>query len=226
MGGSDGSLAAVCDGFAALDKASVARHDGVMDLSAIVADIAAEMAEAPDRGTPADYIPALAGIDPCRFGIAIVEADGRCHLAGDAEESFSIQSISKVFALTLALGAVGDQLWRRVGREPSGTAFNSIVQLETEQGIPRNPFINAGAIVVADVLLGNHEPREAIGEMLRFVRALAGRRISSSMPPSHRPRWRPGTATRRWRIICAPSAISITPSSGCWASISTSARSP
>lgn len=145
-----------------------------MDLSAIVADIAAEMAEAPDRGTPADYIPALSDIDPQRFGIAIVEADGQCHLAGDAEESFSIQSISKVFALTLALGAVGDQLWRRVGREPSGTAFNSIVQLETEHGIPRNPFINAGAIVVADVILGNHEPREAIGEMLRFVRALAG----------------------------------------------------
>ncbi|WP_343526051.1 glutaminase [Sphingomonas sp.] len=145
-----------------------------MDLSAIVADIAAEMADAPDRGKPADYIPALAGIDPRRFGIAIVEADGQCHLAGDAEESFSIQSISKVFALTLALGAVGDQLWRRVGREPSGTAFNSIVQLETESGIPRNPFINAGAIVVADVLLGGYEPREAIGEMLRFVRALTG----------------------------------------------------
>ncbi|GAA3255290.1 hypothetical protein GCM10020258_13660 [Sphingomonas yabuuchiae] len=197
-----------------------------MDLSAIVADIAAEMAEAPDRGTPADYIPALSDIDPQRFGIAIVEADGQCHLAGDAEESFSIQSISKVFALTLALGAVGDQLWRRVGREPSGTAFNSIVQLETEHGIPRNPFINAGAIVVADVILGNHEPREAIGELLRFVRALAGRTTSSSTPPWRKPRWRPATATRRWPITCAPSAICITPSSACWASISTSARWP
>ncbi|MEZ0241921.1 MAG: glutaminase, partial [Sphingomonas sp.] len=82
--------------------------------------------------------------------------------------------ISKVFALTLALGTVGDQLWERVGREPSGNAFNSIVQLEAEQGIPRNPFINAGAIVVSDMLLGRGEPREAIGEMLRFVRGLAG----------------------------------------------------
>ncbi|WP_344694192.1 glutaminase [Sphingomonas cynarae] len=145
-----------------------------IDLSAIVADIAAEMAAAPDRGRPADYIPPLAAIDPNRFGIAVIEMDGTCHLAGDADEAFSIQSISKVFALTLALGHVGDQLWRRVGVEPSGSAFNSIVQLEAEQGIPRNPFINAGAIVVADILLGRHEPREAIGETLRFVRALAG----------------------------------------------------
>lgn len=144
------------------------------DLSAIVADIAAEMADAPDRGTPADYIPPLARVDPKRFGMAVIEADGTCHLAGDAEEAFSIQSVSKVFALTLALGAVGDQLWRRVGREPSGSAFNSIVQLESEHGIPRNPFINAGAIVVADILLGRYEPREALGELLRFVRAAAG----------------------------------------------------
>lgn len=143
-----------------------------IDLSAIVAEIAAEMAAAPDRGTPADYIPPLACVDPARFGMAVIEADGSCHLAGDAEEAFSIQSISKVFALTLALGHVGDQLWQRVGREPSGSAFNSIVQLEFEHGIPRNPFINAGAIVVADVLLGQHQPREAIGEILRFVRML------------------------------------------------------
>jgi len=143
-------------------------------LETIVAEIAAEMADASDRGTVADYIPALATIDPAKFGIAVVEADGTCHLAGDAEEPFSIQSISKVFSLTLALGAVGDKLWERVGREPSGSAFNSIVQLETEAGIPRNPFINAGAIVVADILLGNHEPKEAIGEILRFTRSLAG----------------------------------------------------
>ncbi|WP_298092722.1 glutaminase [uncultured Sphingomonas sp.] len=146
----------------------------MVDLSAVVAEIAAEMKAAPDRGVPAQYIPGLRDVDPARFGMAVIEMDGTCHLAGDAEEAFSIQSISKVFALTLALGAVGDQLWTRVGREPSGTAFNSIVQLETEHGIPRNPFINAGAIVVSDVLLGRHEPREAIGEMLRFVRGLAG----------------------------------------------------
>ncbi|MEO9133012.1 MAG: glutaminase, partial [Sphingomonas sp.] len=88
-------------------------------LKKIVAEIAAEMADATHRGAVADYIPALATIDPAKFGIAVVEADGTCHMAGDAEEPFSIQSISKVFSLTLALGAVGDKLWERVGREPS-----------------------------------------------------------------------------------------------------------
>ncbi|WCT74374.1 glutaminase [Sphingomonas naphthae] len=144
------------------------------DIATIVREIAEEMAAAPDRGQVATYIPPLAAVSPRRFGMAVIEADGTAHLAGDAEAPFSIQSVSKVFALTLALGKVGDQLWQRVGREPSGSAFNSIVQLETESGIPRNPFINAGAIVVADMLLAGHAPREAIGEILRFVRALAG----------------------------------------------------
>ena len=144
------------------------------DLAAIVADIAAEMKAAPDRGAVADYIPPLAQVPLEKFGLAVVLADGACHFGGDAEEAFSIQSISKVFALTLALGAAGDQLWNRVGKEPSGSAFNSIVQLESESGIPRNPFINAGAIVVADVLLGSYRPNEVVGEILRFVRALAG----------------------------------------------------
>ena len=144
------------------------------DVARIVRDIAHEMNDAEERGRPADYIPPLARVDPARFGIAVIEADGRCHLAGDAEQPFSVQSISKVFALTLALGKVGDQIWRRVGREPSGTPFNSIVQLESELGIPRNPFINAGAIAVCDVNLGRYQPRDAIGEITRFVRALAG----------------------------------------------------
>ncbi|WP_213981298.1 glutaminase [Sphingomonas sp. dw_22] len=146
----------------------------MQDLSRIVTDIAAEMREAPDRGTVADYIEPLARVDPSRFGIAVIAPDGSEHVAGDADMPFSIQSVSKVFALTLALGAVGDQLWKRVGREPSGSAFNSIVQLETEHGIPRNPFLNAGAIVVSDILLGRGETAETIGEMLRFVRGLAG----------------------------------------------------
>ncbi len=143
-------------------------------LDTVIAEIAAEMAQAAERGKVADYIPPLAKISPQHFGIAIVMADGACHVAGDADVSFSVQSISKVFSLTMALGTVGDALWQRVGREPSGSAFNSIVQLESEFGIPRNPFINAGAIVVCDILLGRHEPREAIGEMLRFVHAITG----------------------------------------------------
>ncbi|MET0371361.1 MAG: glutaminase [Sphingobium sp.] len=144
------------------------------DLSSIISDIVARMADEQERGTVASYIPELAGVDPARFGIAIATADGAMLTGGDADTGFSVQSVSKVFALTLALGKVGDQLWERVGREPSGNAFNSIVQLEQEKGIPRNPFINAGAIVVADINLGAHQPREAIGEMLRFIRYLAG----------------------------------------------------
>ncbi len=148
--------------------------DALADLQSIVDEIAAEMAQASQRGTVASYIPDLANVDPGQFGIAIVGHDGTVYSAGDADTAFSIQSVSKVFSLTMALGAVGDALWRRVGREPSGTAFNSIIQLETEQGIPRNPFINAGAIVVSDILLGRYEPREAIAEFLRFMRMLTG----------------------------------------------------
>lgn len=142
-------------------------------LQNIVDEIAQEMREITDRGTVADYIPSLACVSPDQFGIAIVDHDGHEYAAGDAGTNFSVQSISKVFSLTMVLGLVGDALWSRVGREPSGSAFNSIVQLESEYGIPRNPFINAGAIVVADVLLGRSEPREAIGEYLRFMRMVA-----------------------------------------------------
>jgi glutaminase len=139
----------------------------------IVDEIVVAMAQETERGDVATYIPGLASISPAHFGMAVIGADGSVALGGDAEQPFSIQSISKVFALTMALGKVGDQLWRRVGREPSGNAFNSIVQLEAEHGIPRNPFINAGAIVVADVNLSGHMPREAIGELIRFIRFLA-----------------------------------------------------
>lgn len=139
-------------------------------LQAAVTEIADEMRQRTDRGEVATYIPELAKVDPRRFGLAIVDAEGRVATAGDADEPFSIQSISKVFTLTLALGKVGERLWKSVGREPSGSAFNSVVQLEHEKGIPRNPFINAGAIVVSDVILAGHQPRETLGEILHFLR--------------------------------------------------------
>src|SRR5215470_18672297 len=131
------------------------------------------MRQRPGRGEVATYIPELARVDPKSFGLAVIDVDGHVAAGGDSDTPFSIQSISKVFTLTLALGKVGDRLWRRVGREPSGSPFNSIVQLEYEQGRPRNPFINAGAIAVADVILSGHRPREALGDILRFVRFLA-----------------------------------------------------
>jgi glutaminase len=144
------------------------------DITGIIADIFKEMAAKKDRGKVADYIPSLGNVAANQFGIAVIEADGDVHVAGDADTPFSIQSVSKVFTLTMALQKHGNELWHRVGREPSGSAFNSIVQLENEGGIPRNPFINAGAIVVSDVVLDGAEPRAAIGDVLRFVRMLAG----------------------------------------------------
>ncbi|WP_112606392.1 glutaminase [Rhizobium sp. WW22] len=143
------------------------------DLQAILDGIHNELSPRIGEGKVADYIPELAKVDPKQFGMAIATVDGKVYSIGDAGVPFSIQSISKVFMLTLALGKVGESLWNRVGREPSGTAFNSIVQLEREEGIPRNPFVNAGAIAVSDVVLAGHEPREAIGELLRFVRYVA-----------------------------------------------------
>lgn len=136
-------------------------------------EIAAEMSGQGARGKVANYIPELGKVDPARFGLAVATIDGVVTTAGDAELPFSIQSISKVFTLALALGRIGDAVWARVGREPSGTAFNSIVQLEREEGIPRNPFINAGAIVISDILLAGHQPRETIGGILTFVRMVA-----------------------------------------------------
>ena len=144
------------------------------NLKRLVLDIAEDMRQITTRGDVAHYIPELAGVDPSKFGLAITLLDGTEFHSGDAKEPFSIQSVSKVFTLTLALGKAGDNIWHAVGREPSGSAFNSIVQLENEQGRPRNPFINAGAIAVTDLLLAGHQPKETIAEILRFVRFLAG----------------------------------------------------
>lgn len=139
-----------------------------------LAEIAAGMAERSERGRVADYIPELAAVDPDQFGISVCLADGTQLSAGDSAVPFSIQSISKVFGLAIALGRLGDQLWARVRREPSGLAFNSILQLENEGGIPRNPFVNAGAIVTTDAALGKRPPREYLAELLGFVRTAAG----------------------------------------------------
>jgi glutaminase len=143
------------------------------DLTDIIEAVHRDIAGEIGRGRVADYIPALARIDPNKFAIAIATVDGEVVEAGDADELFSIQSISKVFTLTLVLSRVGEALWSRLGREPSGSAFNSIVQLEQEKGRPRNPLINAGALVVADALIANRPPSVVIDEITRFVRLLA-----------------------------------------------------
>jgi glutaminase len=142
-------------------------------LRGIVTEIAEEMAAETERGKVADYIPPLARVDPDQFALSLITGEGEVISAGDSQVRFSIQSVSKVFTLALALGRFGDRLWDRVGREPSGDPFNSIVQLEYEKGVPRNPFINAGAIAVTDSILSRYVPKEALGEILQFVRFLA-----------------------------------------------------
>ncbi len=139
----------------------------------ILDEITATLSTREDRGEVAQYIPELATVDPQQFGISVALADGRTFSAGNASGLFSIQSISKVFTLTIALGKLGDAVWSRVGREPSGDPFNSIVQLEHESGKPRNPFINAGAIAIVDAIMMGHKPRETLAEILQFVRFIA-----------------------------------------------------
>ena len=144
----------------------------VMDYLQILENIHKAILPYAKEGKQADYIPELAKVNPDQFGMSIHTIYGETASIEQADTRFSIQSISKVFTLAMCLSIKGDNLWKRVGKEPSGTAFNSLVQLEVEKGVPRNPFINAGAIVMADILLSHFEDPEA--EFLNFVRAVAG----------------------------------------------------
>ncbi|NCQ24075.1 MAG: glutaminase [Rhodobacteraceae bacterium CG17_big_fil_post_rev_8_21_14_2_50_63_15] len=147
---------------------------GSSPLQTALNEIAASARAREDRGAVASYIPELAGIDPDQFAIALARPGQPTLVAGDAQVPFSIQSVSKVFMLALALGQLGDGLWLRVGREPSGHSFDSMLLLELEKGRPRNPFINAGAIVTTDAVLQGSTPRETLAALLRFIRAAAG----------------------------------------------------
>lgn len=143
-----------------------------MDYQSVIDRIRDEVRELWGQGRVADYIPALAKVDPRQFGMAVATLDGQEYSTGDAQVCFSIQSISKVFTLAMVTRHMGDDIWDAVGREPSGNPFNSLVQLEYEQGKPRNPFINAGALVVTDRLISLYpHPKDA---MLEFVRSLCG----------------------------------------------------
>ncbi|WKK25948.1 glutaminase [Streptomyces olivoreticuli] len=143
-----------------------------MDYQTVLEEVAAFARPLVGRGQVADYIPALAGVDIGRFGMAVVDVDGGVYGVGDWEQPFSVQSISKAFSLALVLAEGGDRIWDRVGTEPSGNPFNSLVQLEYENGIPRNPFINAGALVVTDRL--QSLTGDASTTMLEFLRAESG----------------------------------------------------
>ena len=143
-----------------------------MDYRHIIEEVYRQVQPLAGVGRQADYIPELRKVNPNRMGICLTTLDGERHMVGDAEERFSLQSISKVFALAMAIGVEGGRLWKRMNREPSGNAFNSLVQLELENGIPRNPFINAGAIVIADILLSHFDNAERA--FITFVRTISG----------------------------------------------------
>ncbi|MDD2584881.1 MAG: glutaminase [Bacteroidales bacterium] len=138
----------------------------------VVTKIYESLKQETGKGRVAQYIPALSKIDPNQYSIAVCDLEGGTFSIGDTDKRFTIQSISKVFTLAMASKHLGDKLWDSVGREPSGTSFNSLIQLEQERGIPRNPFINAGALVVTDKLMSLYnKPKKAI---LEFVRENCG----------------------------------------------------
>jgi glutaminase len=142
-----------------------------LDYPQILSTIHNEVQPLLRQGKVAHYIPELSKIPPDHFGMAVYCLDGRTYGIGDADIKFSLQSITKLFALALAFSREGDAIWQRVGREPSGNPFNSLVQLEYERGIPRNPFINAGALVITDILATRFVQADVA--VLQFARMLA-----------------------------------------------------
>lgn len=154
-----------------LDKLMIMRSTIMnTDFQKIIDEIHSEVLPLLGQGKVANYIPELAKIDPKEIGIAICDIDGNVFSVGDCKTPFSIQSISKLFTLCLAIRLDDSKLWSRVGMEPSGTAFNSLVLLEEESGIPRNPFINAGAIVITDIILGKSKhPSDSILNFMQEI---------------------------------------------------------
>lgn len=143
-----------------------------LDYQNIVDAIFAEVKQLENPGTIATYIPELGNVNPDKFGVFVQSVNGDNFFAGDSHEPFSIQSIAKVLSLVLAYKNLGEDLWKRVGVEPSGNPFNSLVQLEYDEGIPRNPLINAGAMVVCDVLMELYADPKAV--LLEFIRDITG----------------------------------------------------
>jgi len=151
-----------------------------MDYNTIIYTIYSSLEKLKKEGEVASYIPELAKVDPNKFGVHITTTDNQHFSIGDSNEKFSIQSIAKVLSLTLAYDKIGEKIWKRLGVEPSGTAFNSLVQLEYNKGIPRNPLINAGAIVICDILISHFEDPKT--EILNFIRGLSGNPLIDFSP--------------------------------------------
>lgn len=154
-------------------------------LQRLLDDIREHVRPAFGRGKVADYIPELAHVPPTKFGMAVATLDGEDLGSGDCEAPFSLQSITKLFALILALNRGGDEIWRRVGKEPSGTAFNHLAILEAEQGAPRNPFVNAGALAVTDFLMARTPDVAALmAGLIRVSGRTAGGSVNEAVAAS------------------------------------------
>lgn len=165
----------------------------------LLEQIARETRSLASDGKVAQYIPALASVDPQQFALVVRTADGQEYVTGDADTPFSIQSISKLFALALAMEWVGDDLWDKVGREPSGMRFNSLIQLETESGRPRNPFINAGAIATTDALMTARQNYGA--DLLEQMQRLCGNAEVRMDPDVHRSEMATGDLNRAMAYV-------------------------
>ncbi len=151
-----------------------------MSYQEIIEELFTSVKQEKNIGSLATFIPELGNVDPGKFGIHLTQVDGLSYGIGDHEERFSIQSIIKVPSLALAYKLMGESLWTRLGYEPSGNPFNSLVQLENDHGIPKNPLINSGALVISDVLISKlNNPHE---DFLEFVRKAAGNPSISYSP--------------------------------------------
>lgn len=142
-----------------------------MDNKEVIEAVFQKIMKIEDKGKLASYIPELAVVDSTKFGVHISTTSNLNFGLGNFDEKFSVQSIAKVFSLCLAYKILGERIWERVGVEPSGTGFNSLIQLDNDNGIPRNPFMNTGAIVISDILLSNlNKPKD---DLLAFIRSLS-----------------------------------------------------
>ncbi|MGY0234274.1 glutaminase [Longispora urticae] len=170
-----------------------------MEYPQILEQVRAQIAGEIGGGRVADYIPALAAVDPGRFGMAVATVDGAVYGTGDWQVPLSVQSVTKVFSLALVLREDGERIWRRVSREPSGNPFNSLLQLEQDRGIPRNPFINAGALVVTDRLLTlTGDARGAVRDFLRAEGGTGGGSGGPASPAGSAGAGDPGAGARSW----------------------------
>lgn len=148
----------------------------MIDYQDILEQIEKELKPFIDQGDVANYIPALANVNPNQFAMSITMFNGETYHVGCNDTKFSIQSISKVFTFTKSLSIYSKKLYNKVGKEPSGNPFNSLIQLEYENGIPRNPFINAGAIVITDTLLSHYKKKdETFENILQFIKDIANK---------------------------------------------------